>query len=474
MRTVGGPGASTIVVAVLLLIATLPGCEPAVAPPRYHVLLVTLDTTRADRLGCYGDPRPTSRELDRLAAESAVFDAAIAQAAVTPVSHASILTGLDPHHHGLRVMHGLVANRLDEAQETVAETWLAAGGRTAAVVSAYPVTDDFGLAQGFEHFDASFLEGAGQGRRTAAGQVNTGLSQRGAKETTDAAIAWLHSVGQSADLPFLLWVHYFDPHDDFLLPPPDLLEALMDGPLAPAGPSLADTVRAHYDCDVHFMDHHLGRLLRELRVRGLWERTIIAVVADHGEGLGDHDWWTHGILYQEQIRVPCIVRLPGMTGGRRIASLVRTTDLVPTLLEAAGVDRALWPAMDGRSLVETIAAGRTAAPRSAYSESVNMVRYARHDAPGTHEVKDDKLYALIDGPLKLIHHQLRPEESELYDLSTDPGEQVNLAARPAHRADMERLTARLDSMGVESPIMPGMSVSDLERLRRLERLGYVR
>lgn len=447
----------------LLALALLAvGCaEPVPPAPRADVLLVTLDTTRADRLGVYGYDRETSPHLDRLAADAVVFDRAIAQAAVTPVSHASILTGLDPYHHGLRVLHGRVGNVLAPEATTLAETWRQAGGQAAAFVSAYPAGSAFGLDRGFDPFDEAFGVGLA-GPVSEDGTVNTLLSQRRADATTDAAIGWLRA-GADRERPLFLWVHYFDPHDPHLLPPRQLAARF-----PPASGRRADKLRAIYDVEIHFMDEHLGRLLEAWREARDWEASLVAVTADHGEGLGDHDWWSHGLLYDEQIRVPLVVRWPDGPRGRRVAVQVRTIDLVPTVLEAAGLSGA--EGLDGASLRPLLAAGG-AAERPAYADSVNILSYGRLDDPDESDRKSDKLYGLIDAGLKLIYHQLHPEESELYELSSDPREERNLAAeRPA---EVRRLLAELERRGALSDILPGMTGYDLERRRRLRSLGYI-
>jgi arylsulfatase A-like enzyme len=452
-----------------LVLAALAGCtsDRADAPGTTHVLLVTLDTTRTDRLGCYGYRRATTPHLDRLAAQATVFEMAIAQAAVTPVSHASILTGREPYHHGLRVLHGTVANRLAEDRTTLAETWRRAGGQSAAFVSAYPAGSAFGLAQGFEVFDESFPHADGDGLVSERGIVNTESAQRRADETTRAAVRWLEE-GRDPDRPLLMWVHYFDPHDVHLLPPREFVEEHA-GRFPPSSPAITDRLRAVYDLEIRFMDEELGRLLAAFERHGLWDETLVAVVADHGVGLGDHDWWSHGILYQEQIHVPLILRVPGAEGGGRVPSLVRTIDLVPTALEAAGIDRGLLPAVDGESLLGCLETGRCTGSRLAYADSVNMLNYSRPD--DGFDVRNDKLYALFDGTHKLIYHQLHPRRSELYDLASDPGELRNLGG--GQPAQMRRLLSELEARQALSDLLPGATRSDEDRAEKLRALGYV-
>lgn len=447
--------------------------QPKVEPVR-NVLLITLDTTRADHLGCYGYAKPTSPILDALAKDSVLFENAIAQAAVTPVSHASILTGLQPYHHGLRVLHGHVGNRLDEQHATFAEMFKEAGGDTVAFISAFPVAAVFGLEQGFDHFDADFPGADGKDLVDDEGRVNTGRSQRRADVTTDAVIKWLGGRA-STDKPLFLWVHYFDPHDPVVRPPKEVMDQFPR-----AGPTHGDLARAIYDADICYMDAQIGRLLDEFKKRGLQDKTVIAVVADHGEGLGDHDWWTHGILYQEQIHVPMMVHDPAVKGGKRVPSMVQTVDLVPTLLELANVPKAKWPAeMDGKSLTQAMKTGKLDEPRMAYSDSVNMIEYSRYDSlpkkddptPPRKDRKNDKYYALLDGRYKLIFHQLMPENTEFYDLAADPKELKNLAK--SNPPEMQKLMKELEALDPLSSIVPGMKPGDDARVQALEGLGYL-
>ena len=412
----------------------------------------------------YGHHRPTTPYLDQLAAESAVFERAIAQAAVTPVSHASIFTGLDPYHHGLRVLHGLEANRLEPGQTTLAEVLGAEGFQTAAFVSAFPASAAFGLDQGFEHFDADLPQVKAQ-LVSEQGTVNTGPSQRTAQATTAAALRWLEEEA-TADKPVFLWLHYFDPHDIRLLPPRELVDEF-----PPSFPQdREDVLKTIYDAEIRFVDEQIGRVLETFRGQRPWDETIVAVVADHGEGLGDHGWWSHGILYQEQIRVPLLVRAPGY-GGVRVDSMVRTTDLMPTLLELLGVEKGRWPGMDGVSFEPALAHGELQDERIAYADSVSILNYGRQDDPTRQDEKTDKLYSIIRGDLKLIYHQLQPENSELYDLAEDPRELHNLAAE--RRDELHELIRELRRRNALSDLMPGEGALDTEHAERLRSLGYI-
>jgi arylsulfatase A-like enzyme len=457
---------------IVSAIAAVTGCGLIGSdPPACNVLFISLDTLRADHLGCYGYDRPTSPVLDDLAEQSVLFEMAIAQAAVTPVSHASFLTGRNPYNHGVRVLHGKTENKLSPEQSTMAEIWSEAGGQTAAFISAFPVSAAFGLDQGFGHFDDNYPQADGRGLVTNRGTVNTGLSQRRADATTDAAIQWIEN-GYDSDKPLMMWVHYFDPHDTMVAPPREWMDEQLNGTFRPRANIQPDFLRAIYDCEINYMDTHIGRLLSAFKQHDLWDNTIIVVVADHGEGLGDHNWWSHGILYREQIQVPLIIKMPGGQAGTRVSNMVRGIDLAPTILAGAGVNCDRWSQMDGVSLVPTLTTGAPPGIDIAYSESVNILSYGRPDLPELKDKKDDKLYCLMTPSMKLIYHQLKPDNIEFYNLLADPGELTNLAA--LERTDeMRRLLRDLQVMDIFSELMPGMTATDLERTRKLKSLGYI-
>jgi arylsulfatase A-like enzyme len=456
----------SLVVATLLAILPTHGCRRTPPPPPPHdgpnILLITLDTTRVDRLGCYGYPGETTPHLDALADAGTRFELAICSAAVTPVSHASILTGLRPYTHGLRVLHGHAENRLPEANLTLAEVLKDAGYQTAAFISAFPAGSHFGLAQGFDTFDEDYPE-AEKGNVDPAGNVNTGQSQRHAGDTTDSALAWLETRPRGR--PFFLWLHYFDPHDPRLLPPPDYFNLYAPS----ADLSLEDQLRAIYDIEVRFMDHHIGRFLDALRERGLFDDTLIVVTADHGEGLGDHDWWTHGILYQEQIHAPLIIRGPGAPAGRVVSPLVRTIDILPTLCALADLPPRVVPSTGGVDLSPLLAPDVPPPALDAYADSVNMLTY--RFAKGIEDKKNDMLFCIIEYPWKYIHHLKRPAESELYHLVDDPRELDNrFAAEPARVEKMRANLANRDYLPEMKAGVHNMSEEDIARLRSL---GYV-
>jgi arylsulfatase A-like enzyme len=428
--------------------------EQGAGPP--NLLLITLDTVRADRLGCYGYGRGTTPVLDALAARGTLFEQATASSAVTPVSHASIFTGLYPYRTRLRSLHGGAGYALPEEQRTLAELLAARGYATAGFVSAFPATRHYGLDQGFQTFDQDF-ESSGGAVVDERGVVDTGSAQRRADATTDRALAWLDGLGRE---PFFAWVHYFDVHDPILLPPEEYLARFV-----PAGASHKDRLRAIYDAELAFLDAQIGRLLDRVEELGLRDRTIVVVVGDHGEGLGDHRWWGHGILYQEQLRVPMLVAGLPPVRTQRVPTTVRTVDLVPTLVELLKLPP-LEVALDGQSLGPALAGSRQR-PRTAYSESINdLMAYA--DAPSAGE----SLFAVNDGRWKLIatRENGATKRTELFDLRSDPAEAHDLSASRPEEA--ERLRRTLEALDVFPEARPQEPLPEEVR-RRLESLGYL-
>lgn len=386
------------------------------------VLLITMDTTRADFLSCYGyrSDRPTSPSLDALAEEGTRFELALATAAVTPVSHASILSGRFNRDHGVRVIYAGSGFRLGENVPTLATELKKEGYHTIAVHSAFPVAPYFGFGNGFDvmrSFDATMeMQGVDAKWETRG---NT----RQADETIDLVLEEL----EKAKDPWFLWIHLWDPHDPQQVPPPEwmpepeeLFERDANGNPIEHPEQLK---RAGYAAEVLYMDEQLGRLFQYLKDRGEWDSCIVAATADHGQGLGDHDWGAHRILYQEQIHVPLIVRVPGVEQTKVVRELASTVDIAPTLLDYAGL-----PALEGiagRSLRPLIEGGADE-PRIHFAEQING--YDLNAKMVSARPLDDFTYCAMDAEWKLTWRPNHPAESELFHLTADPDEQRNLWA----------------------------------------------
>jgi arylsulfatase A-like enzyme/tetratricopeptide (TPR) repeat protein len=417
----------------------LTGCGKE--PKPWNVVLVTFDTTRADRIGAYGNDRIETPILDGLAADGILFSQAVSVAPITAPSHSSILTGLYPTAHGFRD-NGLFV--LEDHQITLAEMLREQGYATAAAVGAFPVVSQFGFDQGFDLFD-DHLTGMYEdylGER-AVPKEQLFFDERRAAQVNEAVLPWLEQRG---DQPFFLWLHYFDPHQPFEPPPPyDQL--------------YADDL---YNGEIAYTDSRLGHLLAQLERLGQLDRTLIVMTADHGEGLGEHNELTHAMLaYDSTLHVPLIIRPPSgaAPAGRVIEDRVGVVDIVPTVLDLLGLP--LPEHLHGGSLQplwSTDEASSRYTPRY----------YAENLSPRlTHGWGE--LRVLYDGPLKYIHGP-RPE---LYDLTVDPKELDDLLARkPEDAARMrEALAGFIQDHAADQPVET--RALDPELVRRLQSLGYL-
>ena len=421
--------ASTLLlIAFSLSVST--GCgrrETAGGPSRTaDVLLITIDTLRADRLGCYGYAKARTPTLDGLAGRGTRFAVAVAHAPLTAPSHASILTGLTPLGHGVRDNGAYV---LPEAVRSVAEDFREAGYRTAAFVSGFPLKRRFGFARGFETYDDQLPRGKDL-RRTA-------YVERTADRTTDAALAWLDSAPPgSPKAPSFLWVHYFDPHAPYEAPAEAMTEA--------ASP---------YDGEIAFVDAQIGRLLRRLDEREPGAGPLVLVTADHGESLGEHGEDTHGIfVYDATIRVPFILAGPGVPAGKTARTVARGIDVAPTLLDYAGLAAR---ATQGRSL-RRAAAGERLADEPAYAESLHpQLQYG---------------WAPLSAWRTARHKLIEAPRVELYDLEGDASETVDRSAREPARVEAMRREL-LAAMAGKTP--DAEQAVDAETRERLAALGYV-
>jgi arylsulfatase A-like enzyme/Tfp pilus assembly protein PilF len=419
-----------------IALCLLTSCTPREQP--WNVLLVTFDTTRADRIGCYGNERIATPTLDALAASGVRFADAMSAVPITAPSHSTIHTGRYPIAHGVRD-NGLFV--LAEEQTTLAEILRARGYATGAAIGAYPLTARFGLAQGFDLYD-DHLTGAFEdhlGERVVA-KERLFFDERRAAQVNEALVPWLR---ENATRPFFAWVHYFDPHQPF-------------EPPAPFDQDYADDL---YNGEIAYADSRLGFLLEQLEELGVMDRTIVIFAADHGEGRGEHNEETHAVLaYQSTLHVPLIVRTPSRIGaGRVVEDGVATVDIVPTVLDLLGIEAP--DSIQGRSLVPLLRGANPGRSR---------VRYAENLSPRlTHGWGE--LRVLTDGPLKYIHGP----RSELFDLHQDPSEKTNLVEEmPEEAARLEALLQHfLDRNAVAGVSVP--SELDDEVRQRLESLGYL-
>jgi len=440
-------------------------------PGPKNVILVTLDTLRPDHLGCYGHPTVQTPHLDALAGRSVRFTQAVTVVPTTLASHLSILTGTSPRTHGVP-RNGF---RAHEDNETLAEILKAHGYTTAAFVSAFSLDAQFNLTQGFDHYDCTYDEGL---RWDMVRQA-----ERRAEATTDAVLAWL---GDRARAPFLLWVHYFDPH--FPYDPPgryvDLYDpdyrGTADGSMGyleevwekRVFPSAEDRrhVIALYDGEVSYLDEHVGRLLDALDETRLAERSVVVVVADHGESLGEHEYdFDHGMyVYDASIRVPLLVRDPSVAGGRVVDEQVQTLDLAPTILDLVGLP--IPERMEGRSLAPLMR-GRT--------PDAEPVVFSEASKPWNVEGESETVFrnewkakcARTDG-WKFIYTPFA-ERWELYDLARDPGETLNLYGSEPARAEQMRRMLQAWATRPRSRLPTLDFTTDPETLERLRSLGYI-
>jgi arylsulfatase A-like enzyme/tetratricopeptide (TPR) repeat protein len=418
------------------LLLWLGGCrhrqpEAATAAPRdANVLLITLDTTRADHLSCYSPRGARTPHLDFLAARGVLFLHATAQVPLTLPSHACIMTGAYPPVHRLRDMGGFV---LDKSHPTIASLTQAAGFSTAAFVGSRVVASHFGLAHGFDTYDDDM------GGETEEGKLPGVFPERRASVVTDRALAWLK---QNAQRKFFLWAHYYDPH----------------APYDPPEPFKHQYARNLYDGEIAYMDEQVGRLLEGLDQLALTSRTLIIAVGDHGESLGEHGEATHGIfLYDATLHVPLIVAGPDVPRGKVIDDQVRSIDLHPTAMEFLQLPSS--PEAQGVSLWPLMQQGTHARSNYSYGETLYPRTYM-----GWSELR-----AMRTDGWKFI---LAPHP-ELYDLRRDPGELQNLIAHyPAEADQLEKLIWKVAGTQGKTEKVTTVPVDEQTR-RELESLGYV-
>ncbi len=440
---------------ILMALTALDAAAQTPAKPALNVVLITIDTLRADHLGCYGYKQIKTPNIDGLAAEGTRFERAFAVVPVTLPSHTSILTGTYPMLSG---MHDFSGNKLSPLQPTMASVLKQAGYQTGAVIAAAVLDSRFGLNQGFDfyydHFEFSRLD-----------EANLDEMQRPGDVVAAVALKWLEKdwlekdqLAKNSQKKFFLWMHLYDPHFPYHL----------------AEPYSREYAARPYDGEIAFADEQVGRLLRFLKDKGIYQNTVIVLCGDHGESLGEHGEKTHGFfIYNATMHVPLIVRLPENrlpenTAAHVVAGPVSLVDLMPTILGAVGLE--VPSQVQGRSLLPELRAesanhegtGQADRDRVLYGETfLPRIHFNWSELRGSENTK----YHFIDAP--------RPE---LYDLAKDPGEVHNLFAEKS--AVAEEMRAKLAGLirdysgSKEMAEKTGLDPALMERLKSLGYAGF--
>ena len=403
-----------------------------VKPPPPNVVVITIDTLRADHLGCYGYKQIHTPNIDALASDGVRFERAYTPVPVTLPAHTVIFTGTYPMLSG---MHDFSGNKLNAGQPTLASVLKQHGYTTGAVLGSAVLDSRFGLNQGFDfyydHFDFNRLQ-----------ESNLEEMERPGNFVADVALDWL---GRNRKNKFFLWMHLYDPHYPYR-PPAPYSEQYRDRP---------------YDGEIAFADAQVGRLIAYLRANGIYRNTIIVLAGDHGESLGEHGEKNHGFfIYNATLHVPMIIRLPGSSSPKVLADLVSLADLTPTILEALNFD--VPSQVQGLNLLPLIAAKKRAELHNLYAET--FLPRLHFNWSELRSVETER-YHFIDAP-----------KPELYDLSKDPGETQNVYAEK--KAVAGELRARLSTLisqysgGAELAQKTGLDPALMERLKSLGYAGF--
>ena len=413
--------------------------DPAVARP--NIILITLDTTRADRMGFLGSRRGLTPNLDAMARQGVVFTRAYSHVPITTASHATILTGTYPQFNRVNDFGVPLSPRLPYLPDLLR----AQGYHTGAFVGSLILDALDGTApgfdRGFEVYDAGFhLRRPGTDRYQSV--------ERRAGEVVNHALAW---VSQLPNGPFFLWVHLYDAHHPYDPPPP----------------FKARFASQPYDGEIAYADSAVGKLLTEIRKHGLYDETLVAVMADHGESLGAHGENTHGIfLYDETLHVPLLFKLPAShAAGKRVDARVRLVDVAPTILQEAGLP--VPKEMQGESLSAMMTMRAAAGSGDAGAVEEDRSAYAETDYP--HRAFGwSSLRALRSGKYLYV----RSPDRELYNQASDPDAAHNLAG--GAKAVADTIAAQLDEFRSRtSQTLVELAKPDAEQIQKLQALGYV-
>ena len=391
-----------------------------------NVLLISIDTCRADYFSCYGHPRPTTPNIDKVAQEGVLFANAVSPIPFTLPAHSSMLTGTIPPYHGV---HDNTDYRLEDSNITLAEILGEKGFATGAFISAFIIDSQFGLNQGFDTYNDKFEEELS----------SIGINERRAEETSSLAMNWL---GEHKAEQFFLFLHYYDAHMSY--DPPE-----------PFATKFADNI---YAGEIAYADYWIGHVFNKLKELGLYDSTLIIVTADHGEMLTQHKEVTHGyFVYEGNVHVPLIIKVPGQKKPRRIEQRVGIIDILPTVCGLLDIESP--PGIQGKDLSNFLFGRGAEDERYVFCQSLQPTKY-----------NANSLLAVVNDRYKYIQ-TTRPE---LYDLIEDPQEKNNLIELHPQRARiLQEQLRKILEQSVRKTGADGKAMLDEDALKRLESLGYV-
>lgn len=413
------------------------------APKIRHVVLISIDTCRADFLSCYGYGMQTTPNIDALAEEGVLFENAISPIPFTLPAHCSMLAGTIPPYHGVMDNSDYI---LGKDNVTLAEILKEEGFNTGAFVSSFILDAQFGIGQGFDTYEDNFDDETS----------STGINERIGGETTELALKWLK---KNQDQKNFMFLHYYDPHFTYDAPEPFKSKFRNSRRLKNVTVDIATVLFDRYAGEIAYADHCIGKVIAKLKELGMYDSTMIIVTSDHGEMLGQHGEISHGFfIYQPVLKVPLVMKLPGGSGPLRVKNTVGLIDIVPTVCSALGIkaDEAVQ-GVDLLDYTDKNFEGHT--DRHLYCQSFESTKYGAHSLLGV--VTDKYKYIQTTRP-------------ELYDLPADPGELKNLAEAQPNRGRImqDRLHRIIDEFS-RSDDDKAPETLDADTLSRLESLGYV-
>lgn len=418
---------SLIIYAIIIVIALFLINSLFFAPKIKNVLLISIDTCRADHLGCYGYDKKTTPNIDAVAKKGFLFENVISPIPLTLGAHSSMLTGTIPPYHGI---HDNLDYSLTESNLTLAEILKEKGFKTGAVISTFVLDSQFGISQGFDYYNDDFEKLF----------KSMGINERRAEETSRIAMDWIEG---HKDEKFFFFLHYFDPHEEY----------------APPEPFKSKFIGNPYDGEIAYTDKYIGEVIDKLKELGLYDSTLIIITADHGEMLGEHGESSHGFfIYQPAIHVPLVIKHPKYNKPKRVSDAVGLIDIVPTVCELLGI--AAPSNIQGKSLIGLFRDQKTTTgERGVFTGSMLPTKYGA-----------SPLLGLVENQYKYIQ-ATRPE---LYDLVEDPYENNNLAAGEPQRTRImqDRLKLMIEDTLRSDNAESKVKLDALSR-QKLESLGYV-